>query len=283
MAIKMIQASEEIMKSLIQGQVLTGIEAIELYDLDDVDGASKVEIATDTLIDTFSLTQDDSEITEFKNELGAILHENETKMPYKATLSLANWKDEHLDYFNIKRVMRGSGSNKEVGVKFINRPKHVAKRMVLRMSSSNIYFEFPEMAIRSKATGEALRNTTFNAILNFTAKEDEDGSPMYMWEKSTIDVTTTTPTTISATGATFEGSVVAPEGTTLTKRGFAYANHTNPVVGDNKAEATGTGLGSFTKAATMLTASTKYWVRSYVVLDGETIYGNNVEFETTAV
>lgn len=179
-----ITETTDIMKSLLDGEVLSGIQSIELYDLDDTDGTTKKEIAGDTLIDTFSLTQDDSDITEIKNEKNQLLKEIENKMPYKATLSLARWKDAYFDYFNIKRVTRGATDKKETGIGFVNLPLSISKRMIVRFAGTPVYIELPEVTLRSKASAETLRTSTFNAILNFTAKEDENDIPLYMWEPS---------------------------------------------------------------------------------------------------
>ncbi|WP_304062759.1 YDG domain-containing protein [Pedobacter glucosidilyticus] len=94
-------------------------------------------------------------------------------------------------------------------------------------------------------------------------------------------LTTSSATSITATGATFSGNVTADGGATVTERGFVYGTATNPTTANTKVQ-DGTGTGTFTEAVTGLTASTTYYVRAYATNSAGTSYGNQMSFTTLA-
>lgn len=181
-----ITSSSELMAYLTAGGVLSGIESIEFYDVDDTDGSTKVSVEGDTLADTFTLTQDDSEITEIKSEKNSIIDEIENKMPYKGALTLARWNDEILDFFNVQRVQRGATGKEEVGAAFVNMPLNIWRKLIVRFTDEPVYIELPKVKLRSKISAENLRTSTLNAMVTFTAYDVEAAgtmSPLFMWEK----------------------------------------------------------------------------------------------------
>ncbi|HOL15650.1 MAG TPA: InlB B-repeat-containing protein [Bacillota bacterium] len=89
-------------------------------------------------------------------------------------------------------------------------------------------------------------------------------------------------TKVSATGATFNGSVIDDGGAEVIERGFVYGKKPDPVIssaGVTKVAA-GSGTGSFTAALTNLEPDTTYYVRVYATNSEGTAYGAVVSFTT---
>jgi len=93
-------------------------------------------------------------------------------------------------------------------------------------------------------------------------------------------VTTTSASTVTATGATLGGNVTSDGNATVTERGVVYATTQNPTTSNTKI-AVGTGIGTFTTNITGLTAGTAYYVRSYATNSQGTAYGSQETFATT--
>ncbi len=184
-----ITSTTELMAYLTGGGVLSGIQSIEFYDIDDTTGASKVEVQGDTLADTFSLTQDDPEINEIKAEDNSIIDEVVNMQAYKGTLTLAKWNDNILDFFNIKRVARTQNGKDEVGAAFVNMPLNIWRKLIVRFTDEPVYLELPKVKLRSKVQGENLRTQTLNAIVSFTAYDVDAAdtkAPLFMWEEEVV-------------------------------------------------------------------------------------------------
>lgn len=87
---------------------------------------------------------------------------------------------------------------------------------------------------------------------------------------------------ITSTSATATFGVRLSSGATITEKGVVYSETRNPTTSDNKKAATGSGDGSSVVELTGLTASTEYHLRPYVIMDGLTVYGTEVVFNTDA-
>jgi uncharacterized protein (TIGR02145 family) len=93
-------------------------------------------------------------------------------------------------------------------------------------------------------------------------------------------VTTTSASTVTATGAILGGNVTSDGNATITERGVVYATTQNPTTSNTKV-AVGTGTGSFTTNVTGVTAGTTYYVRAYAINSQGTAYGSQETFSTT--
>jgi hypothetical protein len=94
-------------------------------------------------------------------------------------------------------------------------------------------------------------------------------------------LTTTAVTEITSISAVSGGNVTVAEDATLTARGVCWAITTKPTTASNKTVES-VGEGTFTSTVTGLVSNTPYYVRAYATAGGETYYGNEVTFTTTA-
>lgn len=95
-------------------------------------------------------------------------------------------------------------------------------------------------------------------------------------------VTTQAATSITQTGATFNGNIAAEGDATPTTRGFAYTYSTtgDPTIADNTVSESGTfGTGAFSLNATDLTASTHLRVAAFATSTEGTGYGETVDVQ----
>lgn len=86
-------------------------------------------------------------------------------------------------------------------------------------------------------------------------------------------------TNITQTTATGGGSIVATDYVDVTERGICWNTDGMPTLDDNHAS-DGSGIGIFNCNMTGLSANTTYYVRAYVQLGNEYIYGNETSFTT---
>jgi hypothetical protein len=93
-----------------------------------------------------------------------------------------------------------------------------------------------------------------------------------------VNVTTTTASSISTTGASTGGSSVSTTCGTITDKGVAYATSSNPT---SPTTSDGTGTGNYTSTLNGLTPNTEYNYRAYATNNnGVTSYGSNLTFTT---
>lgn len=95
-------------------------------------------------------------------------------------------------------------------------------------------------------------------------------------------VTTFEVTNITQNSAIGGGEVSCEEGCEVTERGICWGTFHNPTT-INHHSSGGTGVGSFIVNMTGLYANAHYYVRAYAIVDGETFYGDEVDFWTTAL
>lgn len=94
-------------------------------------------------------------------------------------------------------------------------------------------------------------------------------------------VQTSAASSISASSATFNGTIVNEGSPAYTEKGFCYSSSTSsPTITNNKITVTGTGSGNYSKNVTGLEYQTTYYVRAYAMQNGQPIYGSVVNFTT---
>ncbi|QTA83104.1 fibronectin type III domain-containing protein [Desulfonema limicola] len=94
-------------------------------------------------------------------------------------------------------------------------------------------------------------------------------------------VTTSTPGSITQTGANSGGNVTSDGGASVTSRGVCWSTSQNPTTAGSKTS-NGSGTGIFSSAITGLSPGTSYYVRAYAVNSKGTGYGNQVSFTTSS-
>jgi hypothetical protein len=100
----------------------------------------------------------------------------------------------------------------------------------------------------------------------------------------TTTVSTAVPANVTATSATFGGTVTSAASSNITQRGVVYGTTPTPILA-NPAFTTlssGSGTGTFSAQSGTLLANTRYYVRAFAVTTTGTVYGNQLEFATTA-
>ena len=99
--------------------------------------------------------------------------------------------------------------------------------------------------------------------------------------ETTVFVSTSDITNITSVSATATGDVDVVGAESISERGFFWASTPKPTMANSKITA-GTGKGNFTAAITGLSVGADYYLRSYVINNGETFYGNEVKFTASA-
>jgi len=124
--------------------------------------------------------------------------------------------------------------------------------------------------VRAYATN-SLGQTAYGSNVTFTATAGAAAQT----------VTTAGATAVTSTTATSGGTVTA-NGATITQKGVCWGLNANPTISDPSTN-NGAGEGTFTSSITGLSASTGYNIRAYATNSlGQTVYGSNVTFTTTA-
>ena len=100
-------------------------------------------------------------------------------------------------------------------------------------------------------------------------------------------ITTTAPTTITATTAISGGNLIPnggipASGAEIIAKGVCWSKTENPTVNDSKT-IDGNGTGAFTSSITGLTTGTTYYVRAYATNNLKTAYGNEISFTTASL
>jgi uncharacterized protein (TIGR02145 family) len=95
-------------------------------------------------------------------------------------------------------------------------------------------------------------------------------------------LSTTTISSITATGAAGGGNITSDGGAAVTARGVVWNTSSAPTVSLSTKTTDGSGTGTFTSTLASLTASTTYYVRAYATNSVGTAYGNEVTFTTSA-
>lgn len=95
-------------------------------------------------------------------------------------------------------------------------------------------------------------------------------------------VTTSCPSPITGTSATFNGDITGLGGDDVTRRGFLYSDSGTPTFADDDIYETSAAFstGTYSLAATGLTEKTVYYVRAYAVSASGTGYGSVTPFAT---
>ncbi len=92
---------------------------------------------------------------------------------------------------------------------------------------------------------------------------------------------TSAVTDIGASYATFNAYIYDQGIPAYSERGFCYSMREQPTLSDNKLISQGNGEGDYSVKVSELQFDTHYYVRAYVIQNGNTYYGNTVTFRTT--
>lgn len=133
-----------------------------------------------------------------------------------------------------------------------------------------------------------VNNLTYNNRYVFRAYAIQNGVAHY---GSTVyfstgynpaSVVTSSVTNIGYTGATLNGTVADMGDPTITERGFCYTDNAYraPTISDNRIRANGLAPGAYKADITNLEEDCTYYVRAYVIQDGEPVYGSTTNFHT---
>jgi len=96
-------------------------------------------------------------------------------------------------------------------------------------------------------------------------------------------LTTNNASAISATYATSGGNVVYGGDSYVISKGVCWSTNSNPTIANNKTSQ-GSGSIPFISSLTNLTPTTTYYCRAYATnISGNTGYGNEISFTTTAI
>lgn len=97
-------------------------------------------------------------------------------------------------------------------------------------------------------------------------------------------ITTNNTSNITSNSATFNGNITdLGSGLTVTEYGFCFSTNATPTVANTKliAGTNKTYIGAFTSNASSLLQNTMYYVRTYAIIGGNTVYGNQISFTTS--
>ena len=93
-------------------------------------------------------------------------------------------------------------------------------------------------------------------------------------------ITTAAICTVTPTTAISGGTISAATGLNITERGIVYNTTTGPTTANNKITDPSVGTGTYVSNISGLTNGVTYYVRSYCINNGTTVYGNELSFKT---
>ena len=133
----------------------------------------------------------------------------------------------------------------------------------------------------SNLTGLTASTTYYIRAYATNAKGTSYGNELSFLTKSVsiFAVQTTGIGIINATSAVGGGYVTADSGVAVTARGICWSVTANPTITDSHTT-DGTGTGTFSSTITDLTDNTQYHIRAYAKDSMNTVYGNEVVFNT---
>ena len=133
-----------------------------------------------------------------------------------------------------------------------------------------------------------LGGLSYGKEYSFRAYAIQNGTPVYGEVKSfttsytRAEVVTSDATSVEYHSMILNGQVAEVGEPVISERGFCYSTQNRvPLISDSKVKVTGTS-GMFKTTVKNLKENTEYYIRAYVVQDGEVIYGN-VKKATTAL
>ena len=94
-------------------------------------------------------------------------------------------------------------------------------------------------------------------------------------------VTTSAATSVSATSATLNGSIVQAGTPVFTEKGFCYSTSPNPTTASNRLAVPGTSVGNFSLELKNLNYPVTYYACAYAIQNGAPVYGNVISFNTS--
>lgn len=97
------------------------------------------------------------------------------------------------------------------------------------------------------------------------------------------EVKTEKATNITSSSAILRANVLEKGVPCYSERGFCYSKEEEPEIEDVKIKVEGTEIGEYEAKVNNLDYNTKYFVRSYLIQDGDIKYGNQIDFETVYI
>ncbi len=152
-------------------------------------------------------------------------------------------------------------------------------------------YEDSRIVVSGSGTGNfsaRVSNLNYNEGFYFRAYAIQEGKVVYgenlhfSTNYTQAVVNTSDITNIAYTSATFNGSIANIGDPKITERGFCYTDngYDNPRITDKKIKVNGIVSGDFKAEITNLEEDHLYYVRAYVIQNGEAIYGTVKRFET---
>jgi len=97
--------------------------------------------------------------------------------------------------------------------------------------------------------------------------------------KKKLVVTTAEVSGITQVSAQSGGNIIAGNSIHIISKGVCWASEPDPSLADNKTDE-GPGNGIFVSVLSNLEPGTDYYVRAYVILETDTLFGRNISFST---
>lgn len=208
---------------------------------------------------------------------------------------------------SLRRLRDANGAPKFVesqdGRKFYEQPIEFVRNGGWEQDKAKMIageWRYSLVGIRSDIEYQILQEATLQSVT------DSDGKPLSLAEQDMVaikatmrlgylvvkqdafaaivpgaTVSTSKPSSVTAAGAMITGTITT-DGAEITETGVAYATTKAADTPTESATSTATQSGTFSVTLTGLTASTTYYARAYVKVGGETRYGNEVSFKTSA-
>jgi uncharacterized protein (TIGR02145 family) len=126
-----------------------------------------------------------------------------------------------------------------------------------------------EYFIRSYAVNE--KGIGYSDELSFTT--------LNLFNTGKVDIITNNASQITSVSAHIGGYIHITGNLTITERGLCWKTGPNPTVYDTKMSM-GADTGYYANYIISLSPNTQYNARAYVIIQGETVYGNEVTFTT---
>lgn len=117
-------------------------------------------------------------------------------------------------------------------------------------------------------------------LFAYGCKKDKDTTTVLVSTTTVTNITATSPT--DPVSASSGGDVAVVGAESITECGICWATSSRPTTANQKATSGNSGAGNFSAELTGLTFGGTYYVRAYVINNGETYYGNEMKFTASA-
>lgn len=169
-------------------------------------------------------------------------------------------------------------------------PAYTEKGFCVSSSRSTPTIEDTKIVAGGTGTGNfsaSVNGLNYNKRYYFRAYAIQDGSVVYgntlyfVTSYTQASVVTSDVSNIKYTSATLNATVTAIGEPAITERGFCYSNSYDiPTIRDKVIRVSGVAAGAFKAELNNLEEDHTYYVRAYVIQDGEAVYGAVKKFNT---